>query len=161
VPLSCSNGQIDPGETGVDCGGPCIGCDPGEPCAAAKDCKSGYCNESAGSGGGGSAAAGLCAPCANHDDCSGSEGTYCHLGSCVPKKGNGNGCLAHAECTSGYCPPQDGVCCNEECGTVCRACVSSKTGQQTGSCFNIPDNKDPDNECVLSSCNGNGACQVL
>jgi len=44
----CSNGTLDTGETGVDCGGVCVKdstgtCEDGIACAADTDCTSGYC----------------------------------------------------------------------------------------------------------------------
>ena len=46
APEFCENGQQDAGEgeTGVDCGGPCDGCDLGEACDENADCASELCN---------------------------------------------------------------------------------------------------------------------
>lgn len=40
---SCANGVLDPGETGVDCGGACGLC-PGEVCSADSVCASSLCS---------------------------------------------------------------------------------------------------------------------
>lgn len=47
-PATCSNGQLDPGEAGIDCGAECSGCQNGAACSAAADCGSGYCDSGTG-----------------------------------------------------------------------------------------------------------------
>lgn len=42
---TCRNGEKDKGEKGIDCGGPCVGTCPGEPCSDGHDCASGTCDE--------------------------------------------------------------------------------------------------------------------
>src|SRR5947209_4999722 len=42
VPASCFNGVRDPGEVGIDCGGPCLSCG-GHSCSEDSDCASGSC----------------------------------------------------------------------------------------------------------------------
>ena len=40
----CQNGELDPGETDVDCGGPeCAACEVGKACEAFSDCTTGLC----------------------------------------------------------------------------------------------------------------------
>lgn len=69
------------------------------------------------------------------------------------KKPNGSPCAAAGECLSGFCPPQDGVCCNERCDTVCRSCKASKNRAADGACTAIKEDTDPDNECPsLQTC---------
>jgi len=71
---------------------------------------------------------------------------------------NGTTCSTGSECCSGHCV--DGYCCNTACTETCKAC--NITGH-LGTCTNIPDGQDPDNECSATecgtgNCNGNGAC---
>lgn len=42
---SCRNGVRDPEESGVDCGGPCVGACTGETCEDDRDCASGKCDD--------------------------------------------------------------------------------------------------------------------
>jgi PKD repeat protein len=87
-------------------------------------------------------------------------GHTCRNGACQPLPGNGTPCTTGSECNSGYCA--DGFCCNSPCTGVCRAC---DVAGQEGSCRNVPDNQDPDNECTGTGtcgghCNGLGACEA-
>ncbi|MBN2015545.1 DUF4215 domain-containing protein [Candidatus Dojkabacteria bacterium] len=73
---------------------------------------------------------------------------------------NGQGCSAGSECSSGNCV--DGVCCNSTCTSTCRAC--DVTGS-VGTCTNVPNGQDIDNECGATecgtgTCNGSGACGI-
>ena len=43
VPATCVNGQLDSGESDVDCGGLCAPCSTGKHCGSANDCASGFC----------------------------------------------------------------------------------------------------------------------
>ncbi len=43
LPLTCTNGVIDPGETDLDCGGPCAPCEPGKKCVSSSDCVTEVC----------------------------------------------------------------------------------------------------------------------
>ena len=164
VPAGCANTQRDGNETDVDCGGDCAPCTDGSGCEVADDCASGYCGPNAagsggagGGGGGAASASGTCLPCGHNSDCVGPQ-QYCDAGVCSPTKLDGDACSDQGACTSGHCV--DGVCCDSACGTKCVACIGSKTGGTTGQCLPIPNDQDPDNECVLS-CNGSGDCQVL
>jgi len=76
-------------------------------------------------------------------------------------KPNGQPCISAGECQSGFCPSQDGVCCNEACDGFCRACADSKNGNSPGgTCANVPGGQDPDGECWGggNDCNGFGDC---
>lgn len=42
-PTTCSNGTLDPGETDLDCGGPCKPCEPGQRCGVDTDCATHTC----------------------------------------------------------------------------------------------------------------------
>lgn len=72
-------------------------------------------------------------------------------------KSNGAVCSSEDDCCSGYCV--DGVCCNSACDGTCQACVASKTDSTDGTCANITNNTDPDNECdgICKVCQS-GAC---
>jgi len=84
------------------------------------------------------------------------------IGNCVAKYVNGHSCNNNAECNSGYCV--DGVCCNSICSQVCQSCNQTSWPASLGTCWNIPNNQDPDNECngtgtCGGTCNGLLACQ--
>lgn len=78
-------------------------------------------------------------------------------GGCV--KSDGVGCTTNGECLNAHCV--DGVCCNSTCNSLCQACSAAKKGSGTdGTCGNVSNNADPDNECTGAfSCNGSGGCQ--
>lgn len=42
--FSCHDGAPGPGETDIDCGGPCPPCQPGQACVLPEDCDTGVCN---------------------------------------------------------------------------------------------------------------------
>ncbi|MGE3633419.1 MAG: hypothetical protein AB7P00_26195, partial [Sandaracinaceae bacterium] len=44
--VMCDNDVRDPNETGVDCGGVCSPCPPGEPFESGADCTTSVCNRS-------------------------------------------------------------------------------------------------------------------
>jgi hypothetical protein len=100
--------------------------------------------------------------CGSDTDCA--TGNYCLANSCVPQKANGLACTGINECQSGFCV--DGFCCNSDCTGTCQACSNAKKGAgPNGTCGNINNNQDPDNECaagdcLTGSCNGMGACGV-
>ena len=99
------------------------------------------------------------ATCNSDGDCA--ANAYCSGTSCVPKKQNGDGCTSGTECASGFCPGDDGVCCDGACDGDCEACLGSKTGGPNGTCAFVTNNTDPDMECgALTSCNGNGSCTL-
>jgi hypothetical protein len=66
---------------------------------------------------------------------------------------NGEGCSGGPECASGYCV--DGVCCNEPCEGRCRACDRNR-----GTCTPHPAGSDPEQECGLYTCDGQGYCRA-
>ncbi|HVU52600.1 MAG TPA: hypothetical protein VHL80_18095, partial [Polyangia bacterium] len=74
-----------------------------------------------------------------------------------PKQGNGAGCTAGTDCTSGHCV--DGVCCANACGGACMSC--NQTGLE-GMCLPVaPGKPDPRKLCVdagAASCGKNGLC---
>ncbi|HTJ84451.1 MAG TPA: hypothetical protein VL400_22185 [Polyangiaceae bacterium] len=84
-------------------------------------------------------------------------GSSCDCATCG--KPLGATCTTGTQCASGFCPTLDGVCCNEACSGLCRACTSSATGQATGTCAPILNGLDPNNECAgPKTCNGAQAC---
>jgi hypothetical protein len=89
-----------------------------------------------------------------------STGYYCAggqtgTGTCSPKLGNGQACTAANQCASGHCV--DGVCCENACTGLCRACSSVKQGGGIdGLCLKVANFTDPDSECAGGRvCNDN------
>ncbi|MBI4704351.1 MAG: hypothetical protein HY744_24875 [Deltaproteobacteria bacterium] len=150
IPATCANDAKDGDETDLDCGGPaCLPCGNGKGCLAATDCDSLFCDPK-----------GICSACAGHGDCVAAEGTYCLGGACVPRKQDGAACAQHEECTSGFCPAGDKVCCESNCDGVCEACRAKVTGAQDGECKPVKAGTDPDAECPKqdgSTCGANGS----
>ncbi|MDI3291309.1 MopE-related protein [Polyangium sp. 15x6] len=74
---------------------------------------------------------------------------------------NGGGCTLDAQCGSGICIEEDGVCCDTACNGLCEACSAAKTGGTNGVCAPIKSGDDPESECAGSlQCNGAGACEL-
>jgi hypothetical protein len=76
---------------------------------------------------------------------------------------NGQKCTTRSQCESGFCT--DGVCCDSTCTGTCKAC---DVAGSVGTCTEVPDNEDPDNECATDMpgtckrdgmCDGAGACR--
>ena len=135
----------------------------GTSCNTAVDCKSGYCDLSAGGGGSG---AGHCAKCTSDNQCFDTPTvTYCDesKGECHDKLGLGIGCVNNNDCQSGFCPQDDFVCCDAACDGTCMGCSQGETRSPSGECHLFAQGTDPDKECVppLVSCNGNGSCTQL
>ncbi|MCR9159155.1 MAG: putative metal-binding motif-containing protein [Nannocystaceae bacterium] len=133
----------------------------------------------------------LCGPGQNQtppvcaDDCSGDAecdaSAHCDGNVCVPDEGPGGSCTSTAQCQGGL-SCVDGVCCTSSCVGTCEAC--DVPGSE-GTCTDIPNGDDLDNECGAidcddyfsgwvgdvcydradvpaneAACNGAGACQV-
>lgn len=146
VPAACADDALSGEETDIDCGGSeCIACDNDKNCLVATDCQSRYCST-------------VCSACDNDDQCMGAAGTFCDAGDCVPRRPLGEVCQGANQCASGHCV--DGVCCDGGCGGICRACHIAKTGVTSGMCTFIGDGNDPDEECLLMVCDGNGGCRL-
>ena len=146
----------------------------GSPCTVAGECSSnqcvdGVCCNNACSGTcsacsaalKGSGPDGTCGPIANNTDpqneCAGA--LDCNGASaCESAQADGSSCTVAGECSSGFCV--DNVCCNTACSGTCQACSAAKIGAGgvNGTCDDIENNTDPDNECAMA-CDGNGACQ--
>jgi hypothetical protein len=97
--------------------------------------------------------------CTTSADCS--ANSFCDgTGACVAKLADGATCAIGLQCQSGFCPSQDGVCCDAACDTICESCAAAKTGGTDGVCGPIPANNDPDTECgaaAPSTCGSNGS----
>jgi hypothetical protein len=76
--------------------------------------------------------------------------------SCAPGAPNGASCVMPSECDSGNCV--DSVCCDTACVGTCESCLGVDTGGDDGTCGNIVDGTDPNDECASGSCDGNGSC---
>lgn len=180
---SCSDRIRNNTETDVDCGGQCPPCSVRQACRAASDCRSFVC-----AGGacracgraedcprGMACRSGACVWVSSSSDAGPSsepppserdasvdaavstEPVGPEVGEDAgptsgPKK-NGDKCAAMNECQSGFCV--DGVCCNSVCTGTCVAC---NLRTFIGMCAEIPFGYDPDKECGLKVCDGDGAC---
>ncbi|MBI4702768.1 MAG: hypothetical protein HY744_16740 [Deltaproteobacteria bacterium] len=142
--------------------------DNGKACADPKECKSGSCVDLFCCD---TACAGKCEACGLQ----GSEGKCsfvakgqdpadeCPGGAC-----NGAGacaldgaqkCVADKDCLSGFCPPQDLVCCDKVCSGTCEACLKSKTGGTDGVCGYVTKDTEPDGDCKgQGKCWAQGVC---
>ncbi len=84
--------------------------------------------------------------CTVDGDCDASA--HCDGGACVPDQGQGGYCDEPSDCDSSlYCV--DNVCCNTACNGSCQACDLSGS---VGTCSDVPNGQDPDNECGAISC---------
>lgn len=125
----CMDAVKDADETDVDCGGACSPCENDKGCAKPADCKSEFCKD--GAGGGGGASPDVCAACTSSTDCA--MDRYCDaMGACVPDKKQGETCADGAECPSGSCV--DGVCCDTACDGACAACSMALGADMDGTC---------------------------
>ena len=121
----CSNAVKDSGETGIDCGGKCLGCPGGSNCTIDSDCRNGLCNRECRCSQSGS---GCDDGIKNQDE----TGIDCG-GSCSPC-GEGEQCLKDTDCRAGY-----------ECKS--RACIKIDT------CSNEKkDGDETDIDCGGASC---------
>ena len=147
----CSDSALDGDETDLDCGGPsCAPCGPGKMCLASNDCDSRRC------------LGGICQSPTCFDGVSNGSETGVDCGGPCPDCATGQTpCTAAPMCLSNRCV--DGVCCDSICSGVCQACTAAKKGSGSdGTCGNIGNGLDPDNECAgTATCNGNGACTTL
>lgn len=156
LPAGCMDGLVNGMETDVDCGGPmCNPCMNTMDCMLASDCQSNLCNSMM-----------LCEACTLDTDCLATE--FCDAGGvCTPKGILGDACGDDDECTSGFCPGDDGVCCDTTCGSLCESCLMADTGQADGTCAPVTGGTDPKSECTVddTTCTGDfcagtvGACE--
>lgn len=178
APTSCSQAGKTCGTMSDGCGttlncGTCSGtqtCTSAGQCCTPKTCVSGVSCGSQTNGCGGTTS---CGACGVGDVCTsgtcgcfnsyqnGSETDVDCGGPCAQKCAKGQKCLAGTDCSTGYCA--DGVCCDSTCAGACKACTSAKTGLTTGTCGNVTDNTDPDNECpnaLPQTCLTTGVCKA-
>ena len=151
------DGVVNGTESDVDCGGmDCPACIDGEMCGVAGDCQSNYCDN------------GTCTACVLDTDCAATPNHYCDTSVCTPQKVGGDACAADNECVTGFCPADDGVCCDTACGGLCESCLAADTAQANdGVCDAVTAGTDPKGECIdmptmcLSDfCSGTaGSCQ--
>lgn len=104
-PASCSNGEPDSNETGLDCGGVCDPCPTGEGCVSPDDCVSESCQNE------------ICAaPSCDDGIINGSETDRdCGGGLCMGC-GTGLRCLEPIDCASGLCEGPEG---EKKCAVSC------------------------------------------
>lgn len=97
-PRTCRDGIHNGSETDLDCGGPCLRCQPGRHCNDRMDCQSGICQS------------GTCAAPTCHDGVKNGSETDddCGGGSCSPCP-SGHFCLTSSDCKSARCA-LDGRC---------------------------------------------------
>ncbi len=154
---ACQNGVQDPGEVDVDCGGTCpLACGQGKSCTQAKDCLSGICSATTGK-----CIANRCLDTVKD----GNETDVDCGGSCPTKCATGKGCLSAADCASGICNGQTGLCAASQCqdgvkdgnetgvdcgGGVCPACGNGGSCVSDSDCTGIcsPTTKT----CVANHC---------
>lgn len=149
----CQNGDLDPGETDLNCGGPdCPPCVGPLMCQVNADCATGLCP------------AGICVPpeCVNgvydpgiewYLDCGGMCGRSCRLG--FPCQFNTD-CVEGAECYNGACV-LDESCANKsgdpgETDFDCGGPICGSSCKHTQNCID-------DSDCVAGTCSG--GCKVL
>ena len=169
--MGCAVGKKCAGD-GANClSGTCGGndlCAPkpvGAMCVANNECQSGQCADGVCCS---MICNGLCRSCAlpgsvgtcsfipsgedPDEECAGAQ--VCNgAGACRKVAGqacnNANECLTGLSCV-------DGVCCENACSGLCKAC---NIAGSLGMCVNIPNGEDPNNECTGQQvCNGDGAC---
>lgn len=151
--FSCTDGEQNGNETGLDCGGSCLAC-LGGACSASEDCVSGSCAKGvcalplgAACEDDATCATGLCdgathtcAACTSNVQC---VSTKCDTGIC--KAPSGAPCDADADCANGSCNAPTKLCqrANDEvcstaydcasglCSVTCAACVADADCQDT------------------------------
>jgi hypothetical protein len=138
--VTCDNGELDVGESDVDCGGACAPCADGAACAASADCASGRCQDA------------LCEPPASCDDGALNQherAADCGGSVCSARCTANQSCRADADCSSGLFCGAAGVCaapsCSDQrrngdetaldCGGSCPACATGATCALPADCI--------------------------
>ena len=155
VPETCSDTMLNAGETDVDCGGPCQGCDTNENCSVDGDCYHGIC------GGNGKCDAPACNDMVKNGgdyladngetdvDCGGPCGS-----TCGPMKN----CEVDGDCTGMACTGAGGTCvpnCLDEVNNNAETDVDCGGG----TCGGCAVNKDCDG--LDTNCVGTAFCNVM
>ncbi len=152
VPSHCDDGDINGGETDLNCGGPnCPACPASGACLEDGDCLSGSCHDEDFT----------CVAC-DSQICNGDF--YCEEEACVPRLADGLDCASPAQCLSNYCHPDSGKCCDQACNGPCMACDGASTGASDGTCAPVRAGIDPYDDCggiLFGNCDGKGACQGI
>jgi hypothetical protein len=68
----------------------------------------------------------------------------------------GESCGADGDCISNSC--SDGVCCDSACSGACQACSMALTGSADGTCSDVTDGTDPDDDCLGAPICLSGGC---
>ncbi len=98
---------------------------------------------------------GNCVECLNEQDCEPGQSCSAQHTCQDGKAENGAPCTSADACQSALCI--DDFCCSVACDGFCQSCAVS--GNE-GSCSNIPEGTDPDDECSGGDlCNGVGLCR--
>lgn len=144
LPATCRDGEQGDGETGLDCGGPCLPCASDAGCSDDAECAPGACVE------------GRCAEPSCQDGLTNQDETGADCGGTTCARcGVGVGCAADSDCGDGlFCPSmtsscspvscQDGVQNGGERGMDCGG--GSCPGCEVGAPCETP------NDCASSSC---------
>lgn len=157
-----STGGSSAGGTGGSGGAPCVpedcagvdtdcrvrACDPG--CTFEMLAEGTSCDDDGGIACDGN---GQCVECTLPAHCTGTD-EVCVNNTCVPGAlANGDACVGDAQCVSGACAVDDGVCCDTACTGTCESCIGSKTcNASDGTCAPIVAGTDPDAECGANTC---------
>jgi hypothetical protein len=99
--------------------------------------------------------AGKCVECVQNADCNAAP---CIMNLCGGLKPLGEACSFDAQCLSGHCPTDDGVCCDQPCAGSCESCLAADTCGTTGTCADVVPATDPDGECNAGATCFNGSC---
>ncbi|MBK9261025.1 MAG: hypothetical protein IPM54_14610 [Polyangiaceae bacterium] len=138
-------------ESDVDCGGMCGGCDDGKMCMIGTDCTSMVCD----------AGTMTCAaPTCDDMVKNGSETDADCGGPCPDDCKDGEGCMVHDDCTSGFCNPMTNMCATPACNDGFQNGDETDTdcgGTCPSTCMNGQDcTKDAD--CSSGYCNAMMVC---
>lgn len=147
---SCDDGMRNGDESGIDCGGHCDPCPPGQGCAVEADCSSRVCSD------------GVCqAPSCSDGKQNGLE-TDLDCGGGCPGCGSGGRCIiatdcAMGTCTAGFCGSDqtcdDGFQNQDETDVDCGGvCAPAKRCEHRQKCA-------VNNDCITNLCDG-GTCAM-
>lgn len=158
TPASCSNGEQNGAETGVDCGGPaCQGCSIGGQCQSNQDCQSGLCKNN------------TCkAPSCSDGVKNQGEGDVDCGQVCTTEKlcDIGDTCDTGADCTSKNCNDDTGICEAASCTNDKQDgdetdvdCGGATCVDQGYTCSN-DERCERDADCATGFCADDGTCKL-